>query len=181
MPAYFGITDHDLAVLDAGDIGRSAAHLKEQAICEFFVHQRAGNASRGAGEDGKNRAVADLVHSHNTAIAAHDHQRAFDSRCFDALIRHRGCLQHFGHDAGIDDRCTGTDLQAIQLGNVVGRGTGQPHILAQLHGAVFPGRIINAERLRRHKAGATMLFQGLQRGTDRGVNIRSGCVYIDIV
>ena len=181
MAAHFGVADHDLAVLNAGDVGGGAAHLEEQAVGELFVHQRTGNACGGAGEDGQNGAVANLGHGHNAAVAAHDHQGAFNAGGTDALVGHGGSLQHLGHDAGVDHGGAGTDLQAVKLGNIIGSGAGQLGLTAQLHSAVLVFGIIHAEGFRGHKTLAVLLLQLFQGATDGGIQVSGGGFHIGVL
>ena len=171
MPADLRVLDHHLAVLDTGDIGGGTTDLEENTVGQLFVHQRAGDTRGRAGQNGQNGTAADLIHRHNAAIAAHDHQRAGNSGSLDAVVGHGRGFQHFGHDGGIDDSGTGTDAQAVELGNVVGRGGGKILLGADLHGQILVGRVIHAERLGRHKRGGALLSQILHSSSNGSFHI----------
>ena len=181
VAAHLCVADHNLAVLDTGNIGGGAAHLEEQAVGELFIHQRTGNTCCGAGENGQNGTVADLGHGHHAAVAAHDHQGTLDAGGPDALIGHGGSLQHLGHDAGVDHGGTGTDLQAVELGDIVGGRTGQFCLPAQLHSAVFMLRVIDTESFRCNKALAVLGLQILQSLPDHRIQIGSGGFHVGIL
>ena len=101
-----------------------------------------------------------------------------DARALDALIGHGGRLQHLGHNAGIHHGSTCADLQAVQLGNVIGGCCGQIPLAAHFHHLVLVGGVIHAECFCRHDTGALLFLQRIQCTGNIPCQIRSRCVHI---
>ena len=75
MATNFCILNHNLAVFNARNIGRSATNLKEQAIGELLIHQSTSYARCGTRKNGQDGAMTNLVNGHDATITTHNHKR----------------------------------------------------------------------------------------------------------
>ena len=82
---------------------------------------------------------------HHAAVAAHDHQRRLNAGFANTRLGHGRGVDHFRQDAGVDDGGAGAGRQAIELGDLIAAGRGQPGIDHETAHRFFGVVVINAK------------------------------------
>ena len=147
MSTNFCILDHNLAVFNARNIGRSATNLKEQAIGKLLVHQSTSYACCRTRKNGQDGAMTNLVNGHNTAVAAHNHKWRLNACLANTLVSHVCSFKHLWHDGSVNNCCTSTNSQAVKLRNVICSRSRKFSIRALCNNSVLVSWIVYAKCL----------------------------------
>ena len=168
LAADFRAADAAAAVLDHAEVGAGAADLDEDAIGDAGVEQGGGDAGGRARQHGEDRAAAHLGDVHDTAVAAHDHDRGGDARLADGTLGEVGGVEHLGQHAGVDDGGAGADAQAVEAAHVMRGGGGQAAMGGDGADELLVRRIVYAEGLCGDDDGGAGGGERIERLADRG-------------
>src|SRR3954468_20045315 len=163
VAAYPGMSDGWAAIADYADVGAGTADLEINAIGHAQVHERTGHARRRTRQHGYDRAPSHFLYIHDTAIAAHDHQRRGDAGFAHGLFRHVGRADHLRQDAGVDDGSACPRGESIQLGDFVATRHCETEFGCNAHDCFLGALVIDAEGAARHHDLRAFIAQRDQR------------------
>ena len=166
------IFDGRPSVADHADIGAGAADLEVDAVGYAQIHQRACDACGRARQHRHDGAPAHLANVHHAAVAAHDHQRRLNAGLANTRLRHGRGVDHLRQDAGVDDGGAGPGRQAVELGDLVAAGRGQPGIDHEAAHRFFGVVVINAKGGTRDNDLCAFRLEFFDRLADRLVGQR---------